>query len=161
MQWEYSYWVDYLLGGKKFLDEWEKWFHHVVTAGRNGWEMCGFATTPSMQPGTNGMWVMGIFRAPVPAAIDTKQCPRCAEDVKEQALVCRYCAHEFPEPEPPPTMEDRVSQGEDVVDVTVHAFGVEWGRASATGETVYREMGTSGWTLYVPGETSLVPPPGY
>jgi hypothetical protein len=26
-----------------------------------------------------------------------KKCPRCAEIVKEQARVCRFCGHEFPE----------------------------------------------------------------
>lgn len=26
-----------------------------------------------------------------------KKCPRCAEIVKEQAKVCRFCGHEFPE----------------------------------------------------------------
>jgi len=29
------------------------------------------------------------------AASGTKVCPRCAEDVKQAALVCRYCRHEF------------------------------------------------------------------
>jgi hypothetical protein len=37
--------------------------------------------------------------APVPvlsaSAEATKVCPRCAETVKEAALVCRYCGHEF------------------------------------------------------------------
>lgn len=28
-------------------------------------------------------------------AADTKTCPRCAENVKFAALVCRYCGHEF------------------------------------------------------------------
>ena len=26
-----------------------------------------------------------------------KKCPQCAEIVKEQAKVCRFCGHEFPE----------------------------------------------------------------
>jgi hypothetical protein len=26
-----------------------------------------------------------------------KKCPQCAEVVKEQAKVCRFCSHEFPE----------------------------------------------------------------
>ena len=26
-----------------------------------------------------------------------KKCPQCAEVVKEQAKVCRFCGHEFPE----------------------------------------------------------------
>lgn len=26
---------------------------------------------------------------------EMKPCPRCAEDVKTAALVCRYCGHEF------------------------------------------------------------------
>lgn len=26
-----------------------------------------------------------------------KKCPQCAEIVKEQARVCRFCGHEFPE----------------------------------------------------------------
>ena len=35
--------------------------------------------------------------APVPsdAVAKSKVCPRCAEDVKEAAVVCRYCGHEF------------------------------------------------------------------
>ncbi len=26
---------------------------------------------------------------------NTKKCPRCAEDVKQAAQVCRFCGHEF------------------------------------------------------------------
>lgn len=35
----------------------------------------------------------------------TKRCPRCAEDVKAEALVCRFCGHEFLPGEAPPTAE--------------------------------------------------------
>lgn len=28
---------------------------------------------------------------------DIKQCPRCAEDVKQAAIVCKHCGHEFGE----------------------------------------------------------------
>jgi Uncharacterised protein family UPF0547 len=31
-------------------------------------------------------------------ALDVKVCPRCAEDVKRAAVVCRYCGHEFDDP---------------------------------------------------------------
>jgi hypothetical protein len=31
-----------------------------------------------------------------------KTCPECAEDVREAALVCRFCGHRFAPPGPPP-----------------------------------------------------------
>lgn len=41
------------------------------------------------------------YQAPFEAE---KTCPRCAEDVKRAALVCRFCGHEF-DPEEVPTEE--------------------------------------------------------
>ena len=36
------------------------------------------------------------FEIEVPAAVEaTKTCPMCAETVKEAALVCRFCGHNF------------------------------------------------------------------
>jgi hypothetical protein len=34
------------------------------------------------------------------ADVEMKTCPRCAEDVRKPALVCRYCGHEFGEQTP-------------------------------------------------------------
>jgi hypothetical protein len=37
--------------------------------------------------------LFGVRKAP-----RTKTCPRCAEQVRERARVCRFCNHEFPDP---------------------------------------------------------------
>lgn len=33
---------------------------------------------------------------------ESKKCPRCAELVKRDALVCKHCGHEFAAPDPEP-----------------------------------------------------------
>ena len=35
-----------------------------------------------------------------PAASTLKKCPKCAEQVKKEAVVCRFCGYNFPEPDP-------------------------------------------------------------
>ena len=55
-----------------------------------------------------GWWLFGaaLFIVALPVAIcmksshkGEKQCPVCAEWVKSEALVCRFCRHEFPAPD--------------------------------------------------------------
>lgn len=91
----------------------------------------------------------------VPAKLKT--CPRCAEEVKAAALVCRFCGHEFPQEKPAPGPEPERYRGEAITDVVEHAFGVTWGRTAA-GDVVYRPKGSDEWLLYDRGTTPLVPP---
>jgi hypothetical protein len=46
---------------------------------------------------TDNEWDYTVsFEIEVPAPVEaTKQCPRCAETVKEAAQVCRFCGHNF------------------------------------------------------------------
>jgi hypothetical protein len=111
-----------------------------------------------------------------------KICPRCAEDVKSAALVCRYCGHEFEETNPettanvsidprpvessaaiaePTIPQPNVYEGEEISNIVTHAFGVKWGK-TPHGQTVFKNKEEDQpWILFRKDETSLVPPNGY
>jgi len=40
-----------------------------------------------------------------PSPSTLKKCPKCAEEVKAEAVVCRFCGYEFPQP-PPLSIEE-------------------------------------------------------
>ena len=118
-----------------------------------GWIGVVIAAVASPTPTGATVSVSGTF---TPGA--TKTCPRCAEDVKEAAVVCRFCGHEFSQPEdvgPVATFE-----GEAVTDIKEHSFGVSWGK-TAGGRTVFKESAEGEWRLWQTEESPLVPPNGY
>ena len=66
----------------------------------------------------------------------TKKCPRCAEDVKRAAQVCRFCGHEFtPGPKPddtkPEPLAAEITQRLDQVPVATSSLGYQLGRSVA------------------------------
>jgi hypothetical protein len=96
---------------------------------------------------------------------NTKSCPRCAEEVKAAALVCRYCSHEFKQTvslpvgmtDSTPSPEGTIFAGGEISHVVVHAFGVQWGKAP-DGRTVFRRKDSDDWVLYEKESSPLVPP---
>ena len=93
----------------------------------------------------------------------TKTCPRCAEDVKSAAAVCRFCGYEFPVvafEAQPPAHELDVFEGAEISDIREHAFGVLWGK-TPNAEVVYKESEAGPWVIFDKTKTGLVPPAGY
>ena len=68
--------------------------------------VCAWAN--SLDRSAFGWLVVALVLSPLLAAIflaiagrNGKTCPKCAETVKRDALVCKHCSHPFPAPEPP------------------------------------------------------------
>jgi hypothetical protein len=71
------------------------------TRGRNpvGWFFLAAVISPLLA----GLLLLAMPRRNDSLAIDTAgtmQCPRCAETIRDEALVCRFCGYEIP-PAPP------------------------------------------------------------
>ena len=72
------------------------WVPMVIAAGEDaGWKTVGIRRVSGLRNFPVFERMQPIEPRPSVDAPDTKTCPRCAEDVKGAALVCRYCGHEF------------------------------------------------------------------
>ena len=91
-----------------------------------------------------------------PAALaseGTKRCPDCAEDVKVEARICRFCRYEFPAPPPGEILDVSVPAGgalpEALAPAPPHAYG-GWGlesRVSGFASGAEIELSTEGTSL--------------
>ena len=146
-----------------------------------GWLVCGFiaGTVWEKKGGSFGagfalgafLGYLGLFyvalmepegkSAGSPATTQSgayKTCPRCAEDVRAAAKVCRFCNYEFDEEAvSAPAGAGEQIDGLEVRDITSHALGILWGR-DAEGALVYKPKEAADWVRYEEGKTPLVPP---
>lgn len=52
-----------------------------------------------------------------PTASNLRKCPFCAEEIKREAVICRFCQKEVPPPEPDPNLCPVCQAGEPYIDV--------------------------------------------
>ena len=80
----------------------------------NNWKRSAFA-----------WFCLAFFLSPVLSAIillivgnaeQTKTCPKCAEAVKEEALVCKHCKHEFKALNESATSEEKIEMSKNSKD---------------------------------------------